>query len=76
MQIYADTHQGCGYKNEARLRRLKLLKPAKAGFVCVATPFRVSATKLTCSHNISIKQTDYIKETFPREKYRAVTPRL
>ncbi|GET38676.1 hypothetical protein MiSe_34350 [Microseira wollei NIES-4236] len=49
MQIYANTHQGCGYTNEAREGGLKHLKPALAGFVCVATPcagvgFRVSAT--------------------------------
>ncbi len=37
----ANLHQhpeGCGYTNEAREGGLKLLKPAKAGFVCVATP--------------------------------------
>ena len=41
--------EGCGYTNQARFSGLKLLKPGSAGFVCVATPFRVSATKLTCS---------------------------
>ncbi len=29
--------------NEAHLRGLKFLQPAQAGFVCVATPLRVSA---------------------------------
>ncbi|GET38562.1 hypothetical protein MiSe_33200 [Microseira wollei NIES-4236] len=41
--------EGCGDKNEARFSGLKLLKPGSAGFVCVATRFRVSATNLTCS---------------------------
>ncbi len=31
--------EGCGYTNQARQSGLKLLKPAFAGFVCVATPF-------------------------------------
>ena len=46
----ANLHQhpeGCGYTNQARFSGLKLLKPAKAGFVCVATPCAGVATKLT-----------------------------
>jgi hypothetical protein len=39
MQIYTNTQQGCGCTNQAREGGLKLLKPAKAGFVCVATPW-------------------------------------
>ncbi|MFB2981878.1 hypothetical protein [Microseira sp. BLCC-F43] len=38
-QIYRRHPQGCGYTNSARLRGLKLLQPAYAGFVCLATRF-------------------------------------
>ena len=35
----ARTLEGWGYIYEACLRRLKTVKPASAGFVCVAPPF-------------------------------------
>ena len=38
LKIYTNTLKGAAIQTRAILRGLKLLKPAFAGFVCVATP--------------------------------------